>query len=125
MSEGHDSRTLTFDEAEALAKAKRILQLDRHAIRYVKYDPHFFHDYCRVDVVFDGAGRGTMVFTLLPLSERQDGENFTDEHVKKVAKSGNVLDAIRLYRLLHSADLATAKLAVERMLQQHERQRTA
>jgi len=120
MSEEHNPLTMAFEEAEAAAKkeAKRILQLDRQAVRYVKYDPKFFHDYCRIDIVFDDSGRGPITFTMLPLSERQDGENFTDEHVKNVAKTGKVLDAIRLYRLLHSADLATAKRAVERMLAQ-------
>lgn len=55
---------------------------------------------------------------MLPLSERQDDEAFTDAHVKAVAKPGKVLDAIRLYRLLHSAGQATAKTAVERMLEE-------
>src|SRR5262249_28953206 len=109
---------MAFEEAEAVAKqeAKRILQLDRQAVRYVKYDPEFFHDYCRVDIVFDDSGRGPVIFTMLPLSERQDDEHFTDAHVKNVARSGKVLDAIRLYRLLHSADLAAAQNAIDRML---------
>jgi hypothetical protein len=119
MSEEHNPLTLSFEEAEAAAKkeAKRILQLDRQAVRYVKYE-ELFRDYCRIDIVFDGSGRGPKTFTMLPLSERQDDENFTDEHVKNVAKTGTVIEAIRLYRLLHSADLATAKRAVERMLEQ-------
>ena len=120
MAEKHNPLTMAFEEAEAAARkeAKRILQLDRQAVRYVKYDPEFSHDYCRVDIVFDDSGRGPLTFTMLPLSERQDDEHFTDAHVKTVAKTGKVLDAIRLYRLLHSADLATAKNAVERMLEQ-------
>jgi hypothetical protein len=109
---------LSYEEAEELAKteAKRILQLDSQAIRYVKFNPHSFPDYCRVDILFDPTGRGPMVSTLLPLSERQDDEKLTDEHVEKVARSGRVLDAIRLYRLLHSVHVGTAAMAVERML---------
>lgn len=120
MADEHNPLTLTFEEAEqaAMKEAKRILQLDRRAVRYIKYDPQFFHDYCRVDIVFDENGRGPIVFTMLPLSERQADETFTDEHVKNVAKIGKVLDAIRLYRLLHSVNLETAKKAVERMLEQ-------
>src|SRR5262249_27235938 len=109
---------LSFEEAEAIARrdAKRILQLDRSAVCYVQYDPLFFNDYRKVSIEFDEAGRGRMTFTILPLAEREPDEHFTDEHVMTVAKTGKLLDAIRLYRLLHSADLATAKHAVEQML---------
>ena len=118
MSEHHTPLTLTFQQAESLARAeaKRILQLDREAVRYVKYDPKFFHDYCRVDIVFDGEGNGPIAFSMLPITDRLADEALTDEIVRKVAQLGKLLDAIRLYRLLHSADLATAKKAVERML---------
>ena len=118
MSDEQTPRTLSYEEAEALAKAeaKRILQMDSQAIRYVKFDAHSYPDYCRVDIVFDPTGRGSMMSTLLPLSERQDDEKLTDEHVEKVARSGRVIDAIRLYRLLHSVHVGTAAMAVERML---------
>jgi len=118
MSGERNPPTLSYEEAEALAKteAKRILQLDSQAIRYVQFNPHSFPDYCRVDIVFDATGRKPMVSTLLPLSERQDDEKFTDQLVEKVARSGRVIDAIRLYRLLHSVHVGTAAMAVQRIL---------
>ena len=118
MSADDEFPTLSFEEAEAMARrdAKRILQLDRAAIRYVAYDPWFFHDYRKVSIVFDEMGRGLESFVMLPLAEREPDEHFTDAHIAHVAKAGKLLDAMRLYRLLHSADLATAKRAVEAMI---------
>jgi hypothetical protein len=111
--------TLSFAEAEAMARrdGNRILQLDRDAVRYVEYDATFFHDYRKVSIEFDESGRGRMSFVMLPLAEREPNEHLTEEHIRTVAVAGKFLDAIRLYRLLHAADLATAKLAVEAMLQ--------
>lgn len=118
MSSELSRRTLSYVEAETLAKteAKRILQLDSQAICYVKFNPDSFPDYCRVDIVFDSTGRGLLSSTLLPLSERLDDEQLTDAHVEKVAKGGRVIDAIRLYRLLHSVHVGAAGMAVQRML---------
>lgn len=109
--------TYSFDEACKLAQseAKRIVQMDRSCVRYVKHDPNFFRDYCRVDIVFDASGRGRMVLIMLPLTEREADEQFTDDHIASVARAGHLLDAIRLHRLLHSSDLLTAKKAVELM----------
>ena len=118
MSASYNSVTCNFDEAEKLAKseAKRILQLDHRAVRYVKFDNVLFKDYCRVEIEFDETGRGPLTLRILPLEERQDDEMFTDEYIERVAQAGHLLDAMRLYRLLHSADLATARSAVEGML---------
>jgi hypothetical protein len=114
-----DYNPCNFDEAEKLAKAeaKRIVQMDDHAVRYIKFDPVLFKDYCRVDIVFDATGRGAITLRMLPLDERQSDEHLTDEHIAGVARAGHLLDAMRLYRLLHSADLATAKIAVESMIE--------
>jgi hypothetical protein len=118
MTSEDDGPTFSFADAEATARrdGKRILQLDRQAVRYVEYDPTFFHDYRKVSIEFDESGRGRMSFVMLPLAEREPDEHFTDGHIKNLAEAGNILDAIRLYRLLHAADLATAKRAVEAML---------
>src|SRR5262249_48708561 len=109
--------TYTYEEALKFAEleAKRIVQSDRQAVRYVKYEK-FFQDYCEVSFVFDQSGRARMMLRMLALDERQSDEHFTDEHILSVARAGHILDAIRLYRLLHSADLLTAKRAVEAML---------
>jgi len=109
--------TYTHEEALKFAEieAKRIVQSDRQAVRYVKYEK-FFQDYGEVSFVFDQSGRAQMMLRMLALNERQSDEHFTDEHILSVARAGHMLDAIRLYRLLHSADLLTAKRAVEAML---------
>jgi hypothetical protein len=115
----HDQApTFSFEEAEAMARreGKRILQLDHRAVRYVEYDPWFLHDYRKVSIEFDGMGRGRVTFIMLPLAETEPGEHLTEEHIKSVAAAGKILDAIRLYRLLYAADLATAKQAVDSML---------
>jgi hypothetical protein len=111
--------TYSYEEALkfAEAEAKRILQADRQAVRYVKYED-FFKDYCEVTFAFDESGRAPMTMRMLALNEREIDEHFTDQHILSVARGGRMLDAIRLYRLLHSADLATAKRAVEAMIKQ-------
>ena len=111
------THTCDFNEAEKMARseAKRIVQLDRQAVRYVKYSTLFFQDYCLVSIVFDETGQGPISFrTLLP-EERQVDEHITEAHIAEVARSGFLMLAIRLYCLLHNASLATAKAAVEAM----------
>jgi hypothetical protein len=117
MTTEESSPTFSLEEASALARqAKRILRLDWQVVTYVEYDPSFFHDYRKVSIEFDESGRGRMSFIMLPLAEREPDEHFTNEHIRRVAESGKILDAIRLYRHLHSADLATAKRLVDGML---------
>ena len=118
MTHDDNGPTFSFEEAEAMARrnGKRILQVDPRAVRYVEYDSSFLQDYRKVSIEFDETGRGRVTFVMLPLAERETDEHFTDEHIRSVAEAGKILDAIRLYRLLHASDLATAKRTVEAML---------
>jgi hypothetical protein len=117
MSHEPECSTYSYDEALQFAKfeAKRIIQANRTAIRYVKYED-FFKDYCQVNFDFAAANRSSMMMQMLPLDQRQADELLTDDHIMSVARDGHFLDAIRLYRLLHSADLATAKRAIEDLI---------
>jgi hypothetical protein len=87
----------------------RILQLDRAAVRYVQYDPSFFHDYRKVSIDFDEMGRGRMTFVVLPLDGRQPGERFTDEHIMNIAGSGghNSTGAATCESIPNAANAAT------------------
>jgi hypothetical protein len=97
MTTEESSPTFSLEEADALARqAKRILRLDWQVVTYVEYDPSFFHDYRKVSIEFDETGRGRLSFIMLPLAEREPDEHFTDEHIKRVAESGKILDATRL-----------------------------
>ena len=56
-----------------------------------------------------------MGMTPLPPADRRPEEELTDDHIARVARSGNTIAAIRLYRTLHAADLRTARDAVEKL----------
>jgi len=111
--------THTYEDAMKFAKfeAKRILQADHRAVRYVTYE-NIFEDYCQVIFEFDSSGRSSMTIKILALNEREGDESLTEQHISSVARGRPLLTAIRLYRLLHGVDLATAKQAVQIMIQQ-------
>jgi hypothetical protein len=113
-----DILRLSFEEAKAQAEAeaKRVLQLDRAAVRYVKFDPVLFKDFCRVDIQFDQSGRGPVRLLQLPLADRHEDEKVSDADVVRIAQSGDTIAAIRLYRMLHQVDLASAMEAVEALV---------
>lgn len=61
-----------------------------------------------------------MTLTTLPLDERESDEQLTDQQIGNVAKTGNLLGAVRLYRLLHSVGLNEARDAVQRILTEQQ-----
>lgn len=107
---------LTRAEAEDIARTEAIrdLQFAPQSISYVAYHEPFA-DYCRITIEFDEPNRGEYHLQLLPLDERLEDETYDDNKIKAIARSGNLLNAVRLYRHLHSASLMVAKSAVERM----------
>ena len=110
---------LTFEDAKALAEseAKRDLQIGETAITYVKYDENF-QDYIQVEILFAERNKGVLAMSSLPLEERQSDEQLNDQHIAYVARTGNLIGAIRLYRLLHTVGLKEAKDAIDRLLKE-------
>ena len=107
---------MSYAEALAIAKrdAKRGLNVERDIISYVGYD-ETLGDFCTVEIRFFSTDRGEMSMNPLPLDNREEDEQLSDEKIGEFAKAGNTIAAIRLYRLLHSVDLYQAKQAVERL----------
>jgi hypothetical protein len=73
MAADYERQTLSFEEAEAIARrdSKRILQVDRGAISYVHYDPSFFNYYRKVSIEFDDRGRGRMSWPFIAVAASQ------------------------------------------------------
>ncbi|MFI4862295.1 MAG: hypothetical protein ACIAXF_16645 [Phycisphaerales bacterium JB063] len=112
-----ENECLTFEEAKEIATrdAKRDLKIDPAEISYIAYEEGFC-DFCKIVIFLEGPNKGDMTAQALPLSDRLADETITDARIREVAESGNLIAAVRLFRLLHSADLKTAKDGVERLM---------
>ncbi len=114
----YETEYLTRAEAETLAatEATRDLQTTPELITYVTYHEPFA-DYCRVEIVFSEPDQGEYGIRLLPMVERLEAEMIDDSKIKEFAKQGSLLNAVRMYKNLHSVGLAAARAAVEKMLE--------
>src|SRR4051812_41950314 len=110
----------TRDEAlsAARAEAQRDLTVSDASIRYVAFVPEFV-DHCLCEFVQEDEG-WVKVIRLLTPSERMPGEEIPDARIIELARSGNMVSAIRLYRAKHQMGLLEGKLGVESLLKQAE-----
>jgi len=110
---------LTRDEAVQLARAqvKRDLTETESTIAYVAFIPGI-EDFCRCEFRMNSPHGWVQTARLLATNERHPDEQITDERIVKLARTGNMISAIRLYRAKHAAGLLEAKTSVERLVEQ-------
>jgi hypothetical protein len=108
---------LTREQAIAAAReqATRDLVESESVISYVAFVAGL-EDYCRCEFRFEPPQGWTQSCRMLTPAERMPGEQITDDRIRAVARAGNVITAIRLYRGLHGVGLAEGKVGVERLL---------
>jgi hypothetical protein len=111
---------LTREQALAAAReqATRDLTESESVISYVAFVPGF-EDYCRCEFRFEPPHGWAQSCRMLTTAERTPDEQITDDRILAVARSGNVISAIRLYRGLHGVGLAEGKAGVERLLNEN------
>ena len=106
----------THEEALAVAQAEALRPFGDagNPLRYVMFDEGC-HDHVLVEFVQEEGGWTRMSRSLLP-SERLESEQISDETIRSVAMDGNLVSAIRLYRVKYDAGLRDAMRAVESMV---------
>jgi len=106
----------TREEAEALAKSEVLREYsDRgDSISYIAYLSEF-HDYCFCELVEED-GRWVKTFRALLPEERLQGEEILDETIVRLARTGNMVSAVRLFRSRHGVGLKEAFAAVQALL---------
>ena len=108
------SNQIQHSLAIARSEATRDLVVSEASIRYVAFDPNF-EDYCYCEYVQEEYGLVKTV-RLLRNEERLPGEEIQDERIIEVARSGRLIQAIRLYRAKYQVGLAEGKAGVESLL---------
>jgi hypothetical protein len=89
------------------------------SIRYVAFVPDF-EDFCLCEFVREEKG-WIKVIRLLTPTERQAGEEISDDRIILLARNGNMVSAIRLYRAKHQVGLLEGKVGVESLLKHSKR----
>lgn len=106
----------THEEALAAAQAEALRPFDDsgNPLRYVMFD-QACHDHVLVEFVQEEGGWSKMSRSLLA-SERLESEQISDETIRKIAMEGNMVTAIRLYRVKYDAGLRDAMKAVQALV---------
>lgn len=106
----------TYDRAltAARAEALRDLVTSEDSIRYVAYVPEF-EDYCLCEFA-PYEESWVKVVRLLTPTERLAGEEVPDDRIISLARNGNMVSAIRLFRAKHQVGLLEGKVGVEALL---------
>ena len=103
------------DIAVARSEARRDLRETESRIAYVAFVPGH-EDFCLCEFHLEPPHGWVQSFRTLRPDERRADEQITDEHIRAVAASGNLIAAIRLYRTRYDVGLADGKAGVERLL---------
>ena len=108
---------VTREQAIAAAReqATRDLAESDPVISYVAFVPGL-EDYCHCEFRFEAPHGWAQSCRMLTPAERTPDEQITDDRILAVARAGNLISAIRLYRGLHGVGLAEGKAGVERLL---------
>lgn len=109
--------TLTLSEAQSLAQstASRDLRETETAISFVGYS-NALADYCFFELRRQAPDAWTVTLRSLTSEERLPDEEISDTKITQLARSGNLLGAIRLFRTKHEVGLTQAKAGVEHLL---------
>jgi hypothetical protein len=117
--EEHDNgiQHLTRDEAVRVARAQatRDLVESESSISYVAFVPDL-QDYCLCEYRLEPPHGWVFSCRMLPLERRLPEEQIPDSRIVELARSGNILLAIHLYRGKYNTSLAEGKAGVERLL---------
>jgi hypothetical protein len=108
---------LTREQAVAVAReqAARDLRESDSLISYVALVAGM-EDFCWCEFRLESPNGWVQSFRMLRPDERLPHEQITDERIREVARSGNLIGAIRLYRGKRGVGLAEGKAGVERLL---------
>ncbi len=106
----------THEEALAIAQAEALRPFgdSGNPLRYVVFDEGF-QDHMLVEFVQEEGGWTKMSRSLLA-SERLESEQISDETIRSIAMDGNMVTAIRLYRVKYDAGLRDAMKAVQALV---------
>ena len=104
------------EAAVALAKANALRSYEEvgDTIRYVAYVDESY-DYCLCEFIKEPEGWVKTYRALTP-AERLPSEEVRDELITKLARSGNMVASIRLYRAKYQVGLKEAFAAVQSLL---------
>jgi hypothetical protein len=121
QKQDNEFQHLTRDEAvrAARAQATRDLVESESSISYVAFVPDL-QDYCLCEYRLEPPYGWMFSCRMLPQEQRHPSEQITDLHIAQVARSGNRIAAIRLYRGKYGASLAEGTAGVERLLNMPE-----
>jgi hypothetical protein len=120
MAVGHadDDQIERFTREQAIqiarAEAKRDYSEQEDIISYVAYIPEV-HAFCVCEFVVN-EGAWIKTYRLLTPNEWLPGEEIQDETILNLAKSGNMVSAVSLYRSKHGVGLKEGLEAIQRLL---------
>jgi hypothetical protein len=106
----------SHEEALRLARSETLRNYEEHehSISYIAYVAEF-HDYCLCEFIREEAGWLKTFRALMP-QERAPGEEIRHEAIVGLARQGNMVTAVRLYRSKHGVGLREALAAVQALL---------
>src|SRR5262245_25238 len=108
---------LTREEALEIARSQALRDLSEldTKISYVAF-VRDFEDYCYCEFTYDVSDGWVPSCRMLREGERLPEEQIADTHIARVAREGNIVSAIRLYRGKYGVGLAEGKAGVRRLL---------
>jgi hypothetical protein len=83
-------------------------------ISYIAFVPGW--DLCYCEFSLEAQNSWTQSWRMLQDEKRRPDERITDARIYSVAKAGNMITAIRLYRAKYKAGLVEGKAGVEKLL---------
>jgi len=115
--EDFEIKYVTRDEALEIARSQTVRDLteSESSISYVGFVPGV-EDFCVCEFRYEAPHGWVQSCRVLREDERRPGEEITDAHIADVARSGNLISAIRLYRAKYGVGLAEGKAAVTGLL---------
>lgn len=112
FQDGLETEYVTYEQALRIARSEALRDLKETQIS-ISYIAHVqsLHDYCVCEFVQQEDGWVKTIRGLMT-DERLPEEEIQDKTIMELARSGQVITAIRLYRSKHQVDLGVAHEAV-------------
>lgn len=118
--DGLEVEYITYEQALRIARSETLRDL-RESVASISYIGHMqdFHDYCFCEFVREEGGWIKRIRGLMS-HERLPEEQIQEKTIAELARSGDMIAAIRLYRLKHQVDLRVAHEAVNALRYGHD-----